>query len=290
MTDDSKIRQEFTPSTRKKLLENKVASGLIVPLAIVLVGGLIIFGVTKMLSTDRTYRDLVRELQSKTFGNRWIAAFELSKLVAGQGIPPSEVPWLVENLASIYRSTADHRTRNFIILTFGALKHPRAVPLLELALNDPDKNVVFNAIVAVGNLPPTMGIHWPKLMDKTKSPDEGIRHAAILALAAKKVPGAQAFIEPRLQDESISVRYAAALALVQYRSEKAIEMIREILLRETHDRFNPTQLQKIRLNLISAIGRESWKIFANDLQKVIQQTDDLRVETTAKEALNLLKI
>ena len=264
--------------------------GLGIPVAIVLIGGLIILGVTKMLSSERTYRNLVREMQSKTFGNRWVAAFELSKLVAGQGIGAEEIPWLVENLAALYRETVDHRTRNFIIITLGALKHPATLPSLEQALNDPDKNVAFNAIVAVGNLPRGMGLDWAKLMDKMESPDEGIRHAATLALAAQRVEGAQGLIERRLQDKSISVRYAAALALIQYRSPKAMAIVKKILSQEVHDQFNALKWQRIRLNVISAIGREGWGAFVEDLQKIVRQTLDLRIETTANEALNLLKI
>ena len=267
MAPDDDIRQEFIPTTRKKLLENRVVGGLMVPLAIVITAGLIIFGITKMLSSGTTHRDLVREMQSKAFGNRWIAAFELSKLVAGRGIPMEEIPWLIENLASVYRGTVDHRTRNFIILTFGAIQHPLALPHLERALDDPDENVAFSAVVAVGNLPEGMKINWSKLMDKVNSSDEGIRHAAILALAAKKVKEARPLIESRLHDAAIAVRYAAALALVQYHSKKAIVTVREILSSETHSQFDSKKLQKIRLNLISAIGRAHWTIFADDLQK-----------------------
>ena len=61
-------------------------SGIAVPIAIILIGALIIFGVTKMLSTGKNYRDLVEELHSKTFGNRWVAAFELSKFIASEKI------------------------------------------------------------------------------------------------------------------------------------------------------------------------------------------------------------
>jgi Sec-independent protein translocase protein TatA len=82
-----------------------------VPIAIVLVGALIIFGITKMLSTERSYKDLVQEMQSKTFGNRWIAAYELSKQIISEQIPEEEKPWLVENLADIYKNTPDPRTK-----------------------------------------------------------------------------------------------------------------------------------------------------------------------------------
>ena len=75
--------------------------------------------------------------------------------MAGNGIASEEIPWLVENLTHLYKQKekTDHRTRNFIVITFGALKHPHVLPLLEHALDDPDPSVVFNSIVAIGNLP-----------------------------------------------------------------------------------------------------------------------------------------
>ena len=285
MTDHEK--SEFTPS---KLPVTKSTGGLMVPLAVVLVGALVIFGITKMLSSNKTHRDLVRELQSKTFGNRWVAAFELSKLVAGKKISEPEIPWLVENLANLYQKTVDHRTRNFIIITLGSLKHPNSLPTLELALDDPDLSVSFNAIVSIGNLPPPLTPQWPRLIAKLESLDEGIRHAAILTLATKKAPDAQKLIEPKLNDPAISVRYGAALALVQYHSQQAAPLIAEILMMETHPQFNSSELLKIRLNLISVIGREKWQIFRPQLEKITRKTRQLPVETTAKKALNLLKI
>ena len=44
----------------KKLLENPFVGSLVVPIAIVLVGALIIFGVTKMLSTESSYKIFMR--------------------------------------------------------------------------------------------------------------------------------------------------------------------------------------------------------------------------------------
>src|SRR5690606_15943635 len=97
---------------------------------IVLVGALIIFGVTKMLSADRSYKDLVRELHSKTFGNRWVAAYELSKLISSSQIPEEDVPWLIANLTELYKGAQDSRTRDFIVVAMGALKSDLAMPVL----------------------------------------------------------------------------------------------------------------------------------------------------------------
>src|SRR5680860_68395 len=99
----------------KKILESSPLSGIAVPIAIVLVGAAIIFGVTKMLSTGKNHRDLVEEMNSKTFGNRWVAAYELSKFLAAQKIPAEDMPWVIENLSHVYKTSVYSRTRNFIV-------------------------------------------------------------------------------------------------------------------------------------------------------------------------------
>lgn len=281
-------KSEFDP-TKKTILNKNPLSGFTVPLLIVAIGAGIIFGVTKMLSTGRSHRDLVREMQSKTFGNRWVAAYELSKLVAQQNIPREEIPWLVENLAVVLDSTVDQRTRNFIILTFGTLKHRDVLPHLEKALDDPNKDIAFNALVGVGNLPPELSVDWSKVMSKLEHQDEGLRHAAVLALASRKIGAAQTLIESRLDDNSIAVRYAAATALVNYKSPKAVDTIKEILKLKTNEIFDIAKTQQLKLGALSAIGREKWKLFHEDVENLANSTEDLRIETTARQVLNELK-
>ena len=113
---------QMSDSKTPEVFKKGYGSNFVIPFAIVLIGSLIIFGVTKMLQTDSGYKDLVRELHSKTFGNRWIAAFELSKVISANGVPEDEVPWLVENLNDLYSSAVDSRTKNFIIVALGAME------------------------------------------------------------------------------------------------------------------------------------------------------------------------
>ena len=61
------VENQGNPTQPKKILESSPFSGIAVPIAIVLVGGLIIFGVTKMLSSGKNHRDLIEEMNSKTF-------------------------------------------------------------------------------------------------------------------------------------------------------------------------------------------------------------------------------
>lgn len=144
----------------KKFLENKFISSIVVPVAIVLIAALIIFFLTKMISVQRDYKDLVRDLHSKTFGNRWIAAYELSKKISTQKIPADEIPWLIENLEDIYNSSYNERTKHFIVVALGALKHKKAIPLILKALKEKDLKIQFSAIVALSTAPTGEDFDW----------------------------------------------------------------------------------------------------------------------------------
>ena len=150
----------------KQMLEKGPLSGISVPIAILLIGGLFIFGVTKMLSSGKDHRDLVMEMNSKTFGNRWIAAYELSKFLAAQKIPSQDIPWVIENLSSVFQNSQDPRTRNFIVLALGSLKNLLCLDTLNLALKDQDHQVKFNAMVSIGNLSLLEDEDWQKMQSE----------------------------------------------------------------------------------------------------------------------------
>lgn len=97
----------------KKILDNPILGSLVLPIAIILVAGLIIFGASKLLFTERSYKDLVYEMRSKTFGNRWVAAFELSKVLASSTIPKEEIPELLQELSEIYKTSQDPEPKIF---------------------------------------------------------------------------------------------------------------------------------------------------------------------------------
>lgn len=278
---------------KKKLLEKPLFASMVVPTAIILVSVFIIFGVMKMLSSERTHRDLINEMHSKTFGNRWVAAYELSKLLAASRIPEEEKPWVIQNLAQIFTETPDARTRNFIIIALGTFNSEATLPTLEKGLSDEDAQVKFNAVVTLGNLPQTAIFDWSKIYPLLESPDSGLVQAAILALANHKVDRADQLILKYLKNSEISVRYAAAAALVNYQNNEASSTITEILNLDPEGEikkfFNPAQVESLQLNILNAIGRNKSQNYFSMVQKVANINKNIRVSTKAKEVLNLLK-
>lgn len=280
----------------KKLLENPIVGSLVVPIAIVLVGALIIFGVTKMLSTDRSYKDLVHELHSKTFGNRWIAAYELSKQISAKKIPDNEVPWLITNLSEIYDQAVDPRTRDFIVVALGSLKTELALPIIQKALNDKDPKVQFSGVVAIGNMPSTFPIEWTPLLQKMReTKDEGLRQAIILGAASHRVKDAQVDMVGYLDSTNPSIRYAAALGLINFKDEKALPVLEEILFlvppttKPEPGQFGANETVGLQLNILNALQKNEWKLLNGALSKLIATSGNKLLVVKAQEALNLLK-
>lgn len=286
-----------SPQTQKKILENPFVGSLVVPIAIVLVGALIIFGVTKLLSADRSYKDLVNEIQSKTFGNKWVAAYELSKVINSSQIPEEDYPWLVANLGTAYKDSIDARTRAFIIAALGALRTQEAVGLLVAAQNDQDLDVKFHAVVALGNLPKTAQVDWSETIKMLSSKEIVLRQSAILALATHLVPEAQNPIKELLNDESNIVRYAAATALIAYKDSAAVETLTEILKLASPAEgeivappaLDANQVLELKLSVLNTLARYNWPALNNIILDLANGNENISVATKAKEVLNLLK-
>jgi HEAT repeat protein len=278
----------------KKILESSPLSGIAVPIAIVLVGALIIFGVTKMLSTGKNHRDLVEEMNSKTFGNRWVAAYELSKFLAAQKIPKEDMPWVIENLSQVYRESVDARTRNFVVIALGSLNNPLSLPVLNSALDDQDHQVKFNAVVSLGNMDKGSAIHWDKvgaLLEQET--DVGLKQVALLTMAAHQQVNTEEKALSLLNSAEKTLRYAAASVLIQTKTQEAIPTLEEILnLRydiAQAGELNGAQVEALKMNVLENLEKSKWNELAEVVKKVEQDDTNIRVTTKAKQVLKVLK-
>jgi HEAT repeat protein len=278
----------------KKMLESSPLSGIAVPIAIVLVGALIIFGVTKMLSTGKNHRDLVEEMNSKTFGNRWVAAYELSKFLAAQKIPKEDMPWVIENLSQVYKSSIDPRTRNFIVLALGSLNNPLSLPVLNAALEDQDHQVMFNAVVSLGNMDQGSEIDWNKIEALLQQDgDPGLKQVALLTIAAHHRANTEELAVSLLNSSEKTIRYAAAIVLIQTKTEKAVPVLNEILnlrydIAEAGE-LNGAQVEALKMNVLENLEKSKWNDFSSRVEKLEKDDSNIRVTTKAKQVLKVLK-
>ncbi len=277
----------------KKILENPFVGSLVVPIAIVLVGALVIFGVTKMISSEQSYKDLVREMQSKTFGNKWVAALELSKLISAKKIPAEEIPWLIDNLDQVYSNTIDFRTKDFIVVAAGALNDPRSLKILKKGIEEDNKDIKFHAIVSLGNIDKVDGFDWSKVISLLGNDDHALVQASALALATHRVEGAEQKLQKLSKSgDGFGIRYAAATGLIYYRNEAALPVISEILSLNSKSHggsLTVEQIRALKINVINAVEKESWTRVKTLLDRMLQSEEDLRVKGRAKEVIDSLK-
>ena len=286
--------QNIGKAPTKKILEKSPLSGITVPILIVLVGALIVFGVTKMLSTGKDHRDLIDELNSKTFGNRWVAAYELSKFLAAKKIPQEDIPWVIENLSRVYFESVDNRTRNFVVLALGSMNNSLSLPVLNKALEDQDPQVQFNAVTSIGNMATTENIEWTKIEALVgQELDPGLRQVALLAMAAHNRPNIEEKALPLLQSSERNLRHAAAIVLISRKKEEALPVIEEILnLRydiAKAGELNGAQVEGLKMNVLENIEKSNWNAALKIVEKVEADDSNIKVSTKAKQVLKVLK-
>jgi len=288
-------------SSSPKILENAFVGSLIVPIAIVLVGALVIFGVTKMISSEQSYRDLVLELQSKSFGNKWVAAYELSKQINSKQIPKEDMPWLIKNLDEAFISSADNRTKSFLIAALGALKSPEILPTIEKAILEKDADIRFQAVLAISNLPKGINFNFetlfPLLENHGGVNELGLRQAVIFTLASHRIQNAQLPIANLLNDSHRLIKYSAATALVNYKDEKALHFLEEILnlkypqngSKLPQGELDYQQISQLKLGVLLALEKNNWNRLNDIVLDVSQKDENTSIAIRAKEVLNMLK-
>lgn len=274
----------------KKILDDSPVSGIAVPIAIVLVGALIIWGVTQMLSSGRNHKDLVNELHSKTFGNRWVAAYELSKYIASSSIPESDFPWVIENLGQVYeKAEGDSKTRNFVVIAMGGMDSKLSLPYLTRAVNDPDKEISFNAIVALGKIDfEKNSIDWSPIINKLESEDDGIVQVALITLAQHEVSEHEDKVRNLLRSDKPIIKYTAAQTLIPMSQNRPEVIIEEMISLKESPKLNSGQIESLKLNLIFALSKQTDLKSKKWLEK-LSLDKNIKISTKAIQFLNLLK-
>jgi HEAT repeat protein len=281
---NAKLASNNEGNVSKKLWDNSVFNGMMVPLAIVLVGAALIFGVTRLLSVEQSYKELVHEINSKTFGNRWVAAYELSKIIANNKIPAEEVPWVIENLSEQYHQISDPRTKDFIVVSLSAFKRKEVIPFLLKAIKSDDPNIALHALLGLGNMPAGVFTKWSVVEDILfNSKDNGMLQSAIFILATHKVPTAKNKLQTFLKSDNDLLKYSAAIALINFKEPAALPLLKSILALEKFDA--PHRLEGLKMNILTGLEREGWGVLNSEIKFLADNEKNLKVKAKARGLL-----
>ncbi len=293
---------------------------LSLPIAILLSAALIIFFVVRLVSNEKDYKDLLYDLDSSRFGNKWVAAFELSKALSRGDIPEHEKGPLATKLIELYQGTEERRTREFLLIALASLKQASACSFFSSIINNSKvetNDELFYAIVGLANLrdesacdreAPLKHLLKEYLNGYSLSqspPAHGIKEGTIQAAIFALSPGARdegvRTIEKFLVSSSLSLRFAAARALIEHNFSLAYPIL-ETLAKLSYPtgesfldhNFSYQDLLALKINLLEGLENSFYKDKGVMQTKVklielLMRDEDLSVSTRAKQIFNLTK-
>jgi HEAT repeat protein len=172
-----------------------------------------VFWIFGSLAVDKkNAAELLADVRTGSRNQRWQSAFELTRRLPGASDPAARSAFAAETIRTFESAQSDDpRVRRYLALILGRLGDPRAVPLLESALDDKDAETRLYALwslALIGN--PSSA---SKVRPLLSSEDPGVRKTA--AFAAGRMEDGEAVPELRklIGDSVTDVRWNAALAL-----------------------------------------------------------------------------
>jgi HEAT repeat protein len=265
-----------------------VGQFFVVPVVIVAicVGIIIAFG---LITRDpRTPRDLLEEVKAGK-GDRWQAAFELSKFIGANG--NENDPNLARDLVLAFRGARDDdpRIRQYLALAIGKSHSPLGVqPLIE-ALDDGNPDVRLYSAWALGELSSREAVD--PLIKLIESPDDSLRKMAVYSLGRLQDSRAVPYLKAALNDRRPDLSWNAALALARLKDPSGLDVLHKMLDRNYLNSLSDVsedQKSEAMINSIHGIALLKDASARSQLMTVGSSDPNVKVRSEALSALKQL--
>ena len=256
----------------------------------------LIYGLGQIVFEKKSHRSLVNELQSKTFGNRWVAAFELSKVLASNTVSQEELVWVTENLIQIYNAGADLRTKEFIVVALGAISNDKSLDFLSEATSSNEGNIAFNAIGALAKMDLTPDLKLKiaeRLKEHLKSTDLGLIQVSLLFLTHNPVKELGIEFDSLIKNDNLLVALTTKIAASRFGHAEKLSYLKEILNLKYDESIasllSVEQIFGLKYNALLVIEKENIKELAPFLLEAEKVEPDLKIVSKLKDVLIQLK-
>jgi len=203
---------EETPSSSPTPAGRLLVQFFVIPFFVVGVA-VFVFWLFGAIAVDRkNAAELLNDVRTGSRNQRWQSAFELTKKLPALTDPKERAAFSAAALHA-YEGAGndDPRVRRYLTLVLGRLGDPKAVPLLEQALDDKDAETRLYALWALALIGDPSSA--PRVRALLESEDAGIRKTAAYAVGRMEDGEAVPALRKLLSDSVTDVRWNAALAL-----------------------------------------------------------------------------
>lgn len=298
----------------KRIFEIPIVGPFLIGVSILLCSALVVWGVKKFISgTNKTHRELIYDLENKSFGNKWVSALELTKVLSQNKteLDTVEIDWILEHLTKLYQQSGgvsgDDRLRHFIIsattLLHSPLSSARINNLLVLALFDQSSQVQLSAVNGLSlSKAPISVLMWEKVEElflklaENQQKDDLLQQSLMLLYAQQEVlPSPQVldlvFAKNSHKDRvSSNVLCAAALTLVPKQSSLIVDIITNTFEGRSQGQFcgrDPKDREKWIMNFLNVFYKYPWQKFQGII-KVLSSPQERG--TRSLEVMNLARV
>jgi HEAT repeat protein len=245
---DKLVERESAPRNPLAATPALAVQFFLIPLAVIAVAVGVYVGFRSMVTDTRTAADYLSDIRSGGADRQWPAAYELSRLMADPEVRADArlAPALV---SAFEQAKDDPRVRRYLALAIGRLGPPLppdAVAALSASLAEPDQGWTedwftrvtggsggeagearISTIWALGSSGDPNVV--PTLVPLYTSSDAGIRKMIVYALGALPGDTQLPTLRQALEDDSVDVRWNAAMALARHGSHDGEAVIRQML-------------------------------------------------------------
>ena len=262
-----------------------VGQFFIVPVIIVAlcVGIFLLFGL--ITHDSRTARDYLDEIKAGR-GNRWQAAFELSKFLTANG--EAQDQRLARDVSALFRSSKDDdpRIRQYLALALGRLHDPIGVPPLVESLAEANPDIQLYAAWALGELRDARAVE--ALSKLTEGQDTNVRKMAIFSLGLIQDPRAIPPLQTTLNDPHPDIRWNSALALARLGDRAGLDTLHQMIDRRyLNSLVDVRDEQKVDaiINAVKALALLKDSSARSQVQTLSKTDPDVKVRSAALDAL-----
>lgn len=257
----------------------------VVPLLVVLACVAVFIGFGWIAYERNDVSDYVGDLSHWSRPRRSQAAYELAKILIADPAALDAEPDVRARVREVFAAADNPEIRRYLTLVLGYTRDREAVPALLELLRTAESEERIYALWALGAIGDPAAL--APVRAELESSDAGLRKTAAYALGELGLPEAAPRLRVALEDPVADVRWNAALALARLGSDAGLDVLEEMVDRESAGQvpgITPEQQEDAMIEAVRALAAVGGEASLPLLDRLAGEDPSFKVRQAAIEA------